>query len=113
MSFRVIISLISLRGGAEMLGAKRGLRMTRHGLRTVGDWETEPFVALFDACRASLAIEKLLGESLVRAHDAGHSWQDIGRAVGVSESAQSWGDVARGLAASRRHVWDRYMGETT
>jgi transposase InsO family protein len=42
-----------------------------------------------------------------------HSREEIGRAIGVSENAQSWGDVARDLAASRRHVWDRYIGETT
>jgi hypothetical protein len=97
--------------GAVMLGAKRRLRMTSHGLRTVGDWETEPLAALIDACRASIAVEKLIGESLVRAHEAGHSWREIGRAVAVSENAQSWDDVASDLAASRRQVWDRYIDD--
>lgn len=46
-----------------MLGAKRRLRMTGRGLRTVGDWETEPLAALVDACRASIAVEKLIAST--------------------------------------------------
>jgi hypothetical protein len=83
--------------------------MTGHGLRTVGDWETEPLAALVDASRASTAVEKLIGESLARALDAGHSWKEIGSALGVSEHARSWEDLARDLAASRRCLWDRYI----
>ena len=56
-----------------MFGRNRRLRMTGNGLRTVGDWETEPFAALIDACGASIAVEKLMGEMVARAHDAGHS----------------------------------------
>ena len=92
-----------------MLGTKRRIRMTGRGLRTIGDWETEPLAVLVDACRASIAVEKLVGESLARAHDAGHSWQEIGRALGVSEKAENWNDVAQDLAASRCHLWDRYI----
>jgi hypothetical protein len=92
-----------------MVGAKRRLRMTGRGLRTVGDWETEPLAALIDACRASIAVEKLIGESILRAHEAGHSWQEIGRVLGVSESAKDWSDVAQDLSTSRRQLWDRYI----
>lgn len=92
-----------------MLGAKRRLRMTGRGLRTVGDWETDPLAALVDAGGVSIAVEKLIGESLIRAHNAGHSWQEIGHTLGISEDAQSWDDVATDLATSRRHLWDRYI----
>lgn len=92
-----------------MFGTKRRLRMTPRGLRTVGDWETEPLAALRDACRASIAVEKLIGESILKARDAGHSWQEIGRALGVNENASDWNEVAQDLATSRRHVWDRYI----
>ena len=92
-----------------MLGAKRRLRMTSHGLRTVGDWESEPLDSLVDACRASIAVEKLIGESLKGAHDEGHSWQEVGRALSVSDNARDWDDVADALVASRRHLWSRYI----
>jgi hypothetical protein len=35
-------------GSRVMAGAKRRLRMTGHGLRTIGDWETEPLAGLVD-----------------------------------------------------------------
>ncbi len=92
-----------------MSGGKRRLLMTGRRLRTVGDWETDPLAALVDACRAGVAVDKLIGESLARAHDSGHSWQDIGRALGVSDNAEDWNDVAKDLADSRRYVWDRYI----
>lgn len=99
------------RQGAAMLKTKRRVRLTGHGLRTTGDWESDPIGALSDACRQTVALDKLLGESIRRAHDAGHSWPEIGRVLGAAEEASSWEEVSAGLARNRTSLWNRHMEE--
>jgi hypothetical protein len=46
----------------------------------------------------SMAIEKALGEAIRSAIASGASWQDVGRVLGVAETAESDRDVIEALA---------------
>ena len=50
---------------------------------------------LREACRVSTALDKLTRESVRRAREAGHSWTQIGEALGVTKQT----------------AWERYSGE--
>jgi hypothetical protein len=77
----------------------RRIRIVGHGqnthVRAAGDWESEPLAGLREACRVSTALEKLTRESVQRARAAGHSWTQIGEALGVTKQT----------------AWERYSGE--
>ena len=93
----------------------RRLRLTGHGrrlhLRTVGDWTREPMDGIAECCRALMATEKALGESIRQARSAEHSWAEIGRALGATEAAASFDDVADALATQRRATWELFWTE--
>ena len=94
-----------------MLKAKRRIHLTGRGLRTVGDWESDPIGAVSDICRQAVALDKLLGESIRRARYTGHSWLEIGRVLGAAEEASTWQDVSLGLARNRTSTLHRYIEE--
>jgi len=75
------------------------IRIVGHGrdsvIRPSGDWEAEPLAGLREACRVTAALDKLTCESVRRARAAGHSWTEIGQALGVTKQA----------------AWERYSGE--
>ena len=77
----------------------RRIRIVGHGqnirVRAAGDWETEPLDGLREACRLSRALDKLTRESVQQAREAGHSWTQIGEALGVTKQT----------------AWERYSGE--
>jgi hypothetical protein len=74
----------------------RRLRWTGHGrrlhLRTLGDRTRDPIDGIAECCRAVMATEKALGESIRRARSAQHPWAEIGRALGATEAAASFDD---------------------
>jgi hypothetical protein len=76
------------------------MRFVGHGrnlrLRTLGAWGDDPLRDLADSCRADLAIEKLIYQSAKAARAAGHSWSEIGEALGITKQA-AWERFARGL----------------
>ena len=82
-----------------MVRSTRRIRIVGHGrglrVRASGDWENEPLDGLREACRVAAALDKLTRESVKRARTAGHSWTQIGQALGVSKQA----------------AWERYSGE--
>lgn len=77
----------------------RRIQIVGHGqnirLRAAGDWESEPLNGLRDACRVSTALDKLTRESVQRARTAGHSWTQIGEALGVTKQT----------------AWERYASQ--
>lgn len=77
----------------------RRIRIIGHGqnirVRAAGDWESEPLDAVRDACRVSRALDKLTRESVRRARETGHSWTQVGEALGVAKQT----------------AWERYSGE--
>ena len=77
----------------------RRIRIVGHGqnirVRAAGDWESEPLDGLREACRVSTALDKLTRESVQRAREAGHSWTQIGEALGVTSKPPGNGTQAR------------------
>jgi hypothetical protein len=77
----------------------RRIRIVAHGqnirVRAAGDWESAPLDGLREACRLSTAVDKLTRESVQRAREAGHSWTQIGEALGVTKQS----------------AWERYSGQ--
>jgi hypothetical protein len=67
----------------------RRIRILGHGpdirVRAAADWESEPLDGLREARRVSAALDKLTRESVARAREAGHSWTQIGEALGVTK----------------------------
>ena len=79
--------------------SKRRIQIVGHGqnirVRADGDWQSEPLDGLREACRVSTALDKLARESVQRAREAGHTWTQIGEALGVTKQT----------------AWERYSGE--
>jgi hypothetical protein len=82
----------------------RGRRVRFHPPAT---WHHSPLVGLEEAFRATLSIEKALGENVRRAVASGYTWQDVGRALGVADDAASSEDVIGGLVVAKTHLWRR------
>ena len=61
-----------------------------------------------ECCRASVAVEKALGEVIRDALAAGHSWAEVGQALGV-EAETSVG-VGEQYDASRSRMRTRFWG---
>ena len=93
-----------------MVGSKTTLRFRGSGehlrLRVVSD--PEPLTNVRECCRASVAVDKALGEAIRDALAAGHSWTQVGRALGVDGSTSV--GVRDEYAASRRWMWSRMWG---
>lgn len=91
----------------------RRVRLTGHGrrlrLRQRGRWGQDALEDLRECCRASMALDKALGEAIRGSIAAGAKWEDIGRVLGVTEAARSKNDIIDALAATKREVWRRYL----
>jgi uncharacterized NAD(P)/FAD-binding protein YdhS len=68
---------------------------TRLRLRTLGDWDSNPVEALRECCRAQTALAKAMWQTVRQARDAGHSWREIGDALGVTKQT----------------AWQRFSGD--
>jgi hypothetical protein len=55
----------------------------------------DPLANVRECCRASVAVEKALGEAIRDARAAGHGWDEVGQALGVK-------------ANSEAGVWEQY-----
>jgi len=88
------------------------LRLSGHGerlrLRQRGRWQEDPLEAVRECCRASMAVDKALGEAIRGALAAGASWRDVGRVLQVAEDAETERDVVDALADQKREVWRRF-----
>ena len=62
--------------------------------------ERRPLEAITKLCRESFRVEKALTESVLSARDHGHSWAEIGRALGSTKQA-AWRRFAHGPMAER------------
>jgi hypothetical protein len=60
-----------------------------------------------ESFRSTIAIEKALGENVQRAVAAGHTWGEIGHALGVAKNAKNAEDVIQGLVIAKRDLWAR------
>lgn len=95
-----------------MLTQAPRLRLSGHGaglrVRSIGRRRHDPLEDVRECCRASMAVDKALGESVREAIATGSSWRDVGRALGVSEDADTRAKVIDALAESKRAVWNRF-----
>ncbi len=86
------------------------LRLSGHGqrlrVRTHDDWR-DPLAGVAECCRASVALDKTLAESIRRARDDGRSWAEIGQMLGVAENAQGWPEIRKAMTRNRQVLWDR------
>ena len=88
---------LRLRGSGEHL---------RLGVVKAGD----PLANVRECCRASVAVEKALGEAIRDARAAGLGWDEVGQALGVK--ADSEAGVWEQYDASRRWMRMRFWGAT-
>jgi hypothetical protein len=95
--------------------ATKRLRLTGHGqglsLHILGDWTRDPMAGVVECCHAMMAMEKALGESIRQARSAGHSWAEVGRALGATETAASFEEAADAFAINRRATWELFWTE--
>lgn len=70
---------------------------------------TDPLADVSECCRASIAVEKAMGEAIREALAAGHSWAEVGESLSV-EADTSVG-VREQYDASRRRMRTRFWGE--
>jgi hypothetical protein len=102
--------------GAVVLTQGPRIRLTGRGdrlrLRQRGEWQQDPLQDVRECCRASMAVEKALGEAVRAALASGASWQEVGRVLGVAEAAQSKHDVIEAFAETKREVWRRFWGQS-
>ena len=68
----------------------------------------DALVDVRECCRASVAVEKALGEAIRDALAAGHSWAEVGQALGVEADTRP--GVMDEYDASRRFMWSRFWG---
>lgn len=68
----------------------------------------DPLANVRECCRASVAVEKAVGEAIGDALAAGHSWAEVGGALGV-EAKTSVG-VRDQYDAARREMRARFWG---
>jgi len=47
----------------------------------------DPLANVRECCRASVAVERALGEAIRDARAAGHGWDEVGQALGVKAPA--------------------------
>jgi uncharacterized NAD(P)/FAD-binding protein YdhS len=64
-------------------------------LHTIGDWDSRPLDALRECCRAQTALAKAIRQTVRKAREAGHSWTEVGEALGVTKQT----------------AWTRFAGE--
>jgi hypothetical protein len=68
----------------------------------------DPLANVGECCRASVAAEKAMGEAIRDALAAGHSWADVGQALGVR--ADTSAGVRAQYDTSRSWMRSRFWG---
>jgi hypothetical protein len=63
----------------------------------------DPLANVRECCRASVAVEKALGEVICDALAAGHTWAEVGQALGVEASTS----VGVGEQYDTSRIWVR------
>lgn len=94
----------------EMFGTTATLRLRGSGdhLRLRVAQAPDPLTNVRECRRASVAVEKALGEAIRNALAAGHNWGEVGDALGVDASTSV--GVAEQYDASRSWLRSRFWG---
>lgn len=94
-----------------MIGTRTAiLRLTGSGehLRLRVAKAPDPLANVRECCRASVAVEKALGEAIREAIDSGHTWAEMGQSLGVEANTST--GVGERYEASRRWMRSRFWG---
>jgi len=95
-----------------MFVTDKRLRLSGSGARIRihkrGNWKDDQIEGLKVCWRASIGLEKALGEAIRQARDAGVSWKQIGRALGVAETASDEADVREAVIIARRAMSQQF-----
>jgi hypothetical protein len=97
--------------GVEMIGTSTAtlrLRGSGEHLRLRVAKGRDPLTDLRECCRASVAVEKALGEAIREALTAGYNWAEVGHVLGVDASTSV--GVAEQYDASRSWMRSRFWG---
>ena len=70
-------------------------RGSKARVRTIGTWGERPLDDLAVACHASMAVNKLIHQTVAQARQQGCSWSEIGQALSISKQS----------------AWERFSGE--
>lgn len=100
-----------LRMEIEMIGTSTPtLRLKGSGahLRLRVGKSPDPLANVRECCRASVAVEKAVGEAIRDALAVGHSWAEVGQALGVEASTSA--GVAEQYNTSQRWMRMRFWG---
>jgi hypothetical protein len=95
----------------EMIGTSTAtlrLRGSGEHLRLRIAKAPDPLANVRECCRASVAVEKALGEAIRDALAAGHDWAEVGHVLGVDASTSV--GVAEQYDASRSWMRARFWG---
>jgi len=93
----------------EMIGMRTAtlrLRGSGEHLRLRVAKAPDPLANVRECCRASVAVEKALGEAIRDAIAAGHTWAEVGQVLGVGASTSV--GVAEQYDASRSWMRSRF-----
>jgi hypothetical protein len=94
-----------------MIGtSKATLRLKGSGehLRLRVGKSPDPLANVRECCRASVAVDKAMGEAIRDALAAGHSWVEVGQVLGVK--ADTSVGVAEQYNTSQRWMRTRFWG---
>jgi hypothetical protein len=69
---------------------------------------TDPLANVRECCRASVAVDKALGEVIRDALAAGYTWAEVGQALGVE--AKTSAGVGKHYDASRNWMRTKFWG---
>ena len=69
----------------------------------------DPLTTVSECCRASLAVDKALGEAIRGALATGHTWAEVGLALGTDATTSS--GVREEYDASRRWIRSRFWDD--
>jgi hypothetical protein len=95
----------------EMTGTSRAilrLRGSGEHLRLRVSRSPDPLAGVRECCRASVAVEKALGEAISSALAAGHTWAEVGHVLGVHATTPV--GVAEQYDASHSWMRARFWG---
>ncbi len=72
---------------SERIGADDGPVRVSNTLDISGDWRAEPMKVISGVTRSMEALEGIMGEAVGLARKQGVTWEEIGKALGVSRQS--------------------------
>jgi hypothetical protein len=68
---------------------------------------SDPLASVRECCRAVTALDKAMGEAVLEAVAAGHTWSEVGRALALPP-AESAGEVLEAYVFARKSSTRRF-----